>query len=55
MNAADREFLQSLARQINERAKQRPREICIKCGNPRVCGKRGQAKLKCKKCRKEAK
>lgn len=28
------------------------REICIRCGKPRVLGVRGQAKGKCKLCRK---
>lgn len=52
MNASDKAFLHSLASQIKQRLKQKPREVCITCGKPRVCGQRGHAKLKCKKCRK---
>lgn len=52
MNASDRAFLLSLKAQIDNRVRQRPREICVKCGKPRVLGKRGTAKLYCKKCRK---
>jgi len=34
------------------RTEQKPRELCIRCGKPRVLGKRKPVKGICKKCRK---
>lgn len=52
----DKDFLHSLAVKYYgpQVIKQRERAICIRCGKPRVLGVRGEAKGKCKQCRKEA-
>jgi len=37
------------------RRKCKDREVCIRCGQTRVLGKRGKAKGLCKQCRKNEK
>ena len=51
----DKEFLHSLWTKHYgpDSVQQRERAICISCGKPRVLGQRGEAKDKCKKCRKK--
>lgn len=49
----EKSFIHKLYQKYYANKKKQVRDICIKCGKPRVLGKRGNAKLKCKKCRKE--
>ena len=37
-----------------DRTKQKERELCIRCGKPRVLGVRNPVKGMCKKCRKQS-
>jgi len=51
---AEKKFIHSLyERYYGENKVKQNRNLCIRCGLPRVLGKRGDGKGKCKKCRKE--
>ena len=54
MTDPEKRFIHEMYRQFyTTKKKQRARDKCICCGELRVLGVKGKARLKCKQCRKK--
>ena len=47
----DRKFLHEMCQKFY--ANKKERSLCLGCGKKRLLGKRGQAKIYCRRCRRE--